>query len=140
MEYSADYNSSSNSEGRKHPSLRSSSGSLGMDQRYPFPQSKSCPSLAGAIPNASSNPDASSIEIGGYSNSPTILEGSDSNICFEPEAMDSYNTAPPAADFNTWLPDWTSLSGSPHTTSSALDTYNTNFEQWQSLVVPWPGG
>jgi hypothetical protein len=161
MEYPVDCNGSSNSEGLKHPLPRSSSGSLGMDPRYPasrgseidslqttnpscyesvkYPPSKSYPNLVGSIPNAPSNPDASSAEIGVYSNSSAFLEGPESNMCFEPEAMDSYSAAPPATSFNTWLPEWPSSSGSPQTTHSALDTYNTDFEQWQSLVAPWPG-
>src|SRR5436190_20363529 len=117
MEYPTDYNGSSNSEVPKHPLPGSSNGPLGMDPRclasrgseidslrttnpscygsVKYLPSKSCPSLVGSIPNASSNPDASSIEIGAYSNSSTFLEGPDSDMCFVPEAMDAYSTAPP---------------------------------------------
>jgi hypothetical protein len=103
-----------------------------------FP-SRSYPSANGFSTNVLSNANASSIGIGDYANTPTFLEEPDGNMCFEPEAIDPFCTAPNVTDFNQLLSEWPPLNNSLHATSSEHDNYTTDFAAWPASGVPWPG-
>jgi len=162
MNYPAGSNESSDYEGFRNPSSRSSTGPVVMDPRYPAshateidslrPTSITCygsaakylpprsyPSANGFSTNVLSNSNASSIGMGDYANTSTFLEEPNGNMCFEPEAIDPFCTAPNVADFNQPLPEWLPLNNSLHATSSVHDNYTTNFATWPASGVPWPG-
>jgi hypothetical protein len=162
MDYPTSSNDPPDYEGFRNPSPRSSTGPVIVGPRYPashgteidslrptsticyesptkYLPSRSYPSANGFNTNISSNPNASSIEMGDYTNAPTFLEEPDGNICFEPEAIDAYYTASGVTDFNQLLPEWPPLNNSVHATSSAHDNYSTNFAAWPASEVPWHG-
>lgn len=101
--------------------------------------SRSYPSANGFNTNVSSNSNASSMEVGDYTNAPAFLEEPDGNMCFEPETIDPFCTAPNVADFIPLLPGWPPLINSLHAPNSLHDNYTTDFPTWPASTLPWPG-
>jgi hypothetical protein len=155
MEHLAPSNASSSYEGFKNPLSRSISEPVGLEQRYPssrntetdslsipntliygstvrYPPSKSSQSVNEFNTNISPNP----INTRAYPETPTFLDESNSNMCFEPESMDSYLTE---TDFNPILSEWPPSNNSGHDAGSALDTYPNNHGSWQGFMAQWPG-
>jgi hypothetical protein len=155
MDYHAGSNESSDYEGFRNPSSKNSTGPVVIDPRYPASHSTEINSLRpsstisfGSRPfpsanefntNVSSNTNASSIGIGNYTNTPTFLEESDSDMCFESETIAPFSTATNVTDFDHLLHGWPPLANSLHATSSGHDNYSTDFAPWPASAVPWPG-
>jgi hypothetical protein len=160
MDYPAGSNDSSDYEGFRNPPLRSNTTPVVVGPRYPashvngidslrpasticygsatkYLPSRSYPSANAFNTNASTDPNASSIEIGDYTNAPTFMVEPDGDMCFEPEAVDAYYTTSNMTDFNQLPHEWPSLNDSIHATGSLNNNYSTNFAAWPTPVVPW---
>jgi hypothetical protein len=156
MDHPAASDVSSSYEGFKSPSSRSISDPVGLDQRHitsrntetdslsitntlqygsnaRYPPSKSYQNVNVLNTNISTNPSNSKV----YPEIPTFLDGSDSDVYFEPEQMDSYY--PTGTDFNQLLSEWNPSDNSGHDSGSVLDIYPKNHGPWQGLMTPWPG-
>jgi hypothetical protein len=162
MNHTASSSESSDYEGFRNPSSRSSTGpvviDLGNSASHATEIDSLCPTSAichrsatkyhpsrsymnasGFSTTASPNTNASSIEMLDYINAPTFLGQPGRNMFFEPEAMDSFYRTPNVADFNQALPVWPPLNDSLHATSSVDDNYSTDFATWPTSAAPWPG-
>jgi hypothetical protein len=159
MNHPADSSESSDYEGIRNPSSRSSTGPVVLNPRYTtshatdmnplrssnttsygtatrYPRSRSSPIANGFSTNGSSNPGASNTVIGDCI-VPTFLNEPDSDLCFEPEAIDPFYMTPNLGDFNPLIPNWSPLHPSLQATSSVHDNYSTDVTTWTTSAIPW---